>query len=48
MLALDGDPNIVVKLGGLAMEVGGFGFDLAERPPGSGVLAEAWRPYAET
>ncbi len=48
MLALARCPNVVVKLGGLAMEVGGFGFHLAERPPGSAELAEAWRPYIET
>jgi predicted TIM-barrel fold metal-dependent hydrolase len=48
LLALAACPNLVVKLGGLAMEVGGFGFDLAERPPGSAMLAEAWRPYIET
>ncbi len=48
MLALAGCPNLVVKLGGLAMEVGGFDFDLAERPPGSATLADAWRPYIET
>ncbi len=46
--ALAGCPNVVVKLGGLAMEVSGFDFHLAERAPGSAQLAEAWRPYIET
>jgi predicted TIM-barrel fold metal-dependent hydrolase len=46
--ALAACPNVVVKLGGLAMEVGGWGFHLAERPPGSEQLATAWRPWIET
>lgn len=41
-------PNVTVKLGGLAMELGGFGFDRAAMPPTSAILAEAWRPYVET
>ena len=48
VLALAGCPNVVVKLGGLAMEVGGFDFHLRDRPPGSVELAAAWRPYVET
>ena len=48
MLALAACPNVVVKLGGLAMEVGGFGFHLRALPPTSAELAEAWRPYIET
>ncbi|MFL5333885.1 MAG: amidohydrolase family protein [Geminicoccaceae bacterium] len=48
MLALAALPNTLVKLGGLAMQVGGFEFHLAEQPPGSAKLAEAWRPYIET
>ncbi|MBD0272053.1 MAG: amidohydrolase family protein [Acetobacteraceae bacterium] len=48
MSALAGCPNVVVKLGGLAMEVGGFDFDLRDLPPTSAELAEAWRPYIET
>ena len=38
----------MVKLGGLAMEVGGWDFHLRDRPPGSAELAEAWRPYVAT
>ena len=41
-------PNLVVKLGGLAMEVGGWDFHLRERPPTSEELAEAWRPCVQT
>lgn len=41
-------PNVAVKLGGLAMELGGFGFHQAATPPTSAILAEAWRPYIET
>ncbi len=41
-------PNVVVKLGGLAMEVGGWDFHLRPRPPGSAELAAAWRPWMET
>ena len=37
-----------VKLGGLAMQVGGFDFHLRDTPPTSAELAEAWRPYVET
>ena len=40
-------PNTVVKLGGLAMEVIGHDFHLAELPPGSATLADAWRPVIE-
>lgn len=48
MLALADCPNTVVKLGGLAMQVGGFDFHLRDRPPTSAEMAEAWRPYIET
>lgn len=41
-------PNVTVKLGGLAMELGGFGFHHAATPPSSAMLAEAWRPYVES
>jgi predicted TIM-barrel fold metal-dependent hydrolase len=40
-------PNTVVKLGGGGMPVLGFGFDQAEAPPASQMLATAWRPYFE-
>jgi hypothetical protein len=39
---------VVVKLGGLAMRVGGFGFDREPLPPTSERLAAAWRPIVET
>jgi predicted TIM-barrel fold metal-dependent hydrolase len=43
-------PNVVVKLGGLAMHL--FGFDLdstnRERPASSEALAKLWRPYMQT
>lgn len=42
MRALAACPNVAVKLGGLAMRVGGFAFDQMLRPPSSQQLAEAW------
>jgi L-fuconolactonase len=48
MLALAACPNTAVKLGGLAMEVGGFGFHRRGLLPTSTELADAWRPYMET
>lgn len=47
MLALARCPNVCVKLGGLGMIVGGFGFNERPRPPSSEELAHAWRPYIE-
>ena len=41
-------PNVCIKLGGLGMIVGGFGFNERSRPPTSQELADAWRPYIET
>ena len=40
--------NVVVKLGGLAMSMCGFGFNKREVPASSQELADAWRPYVET
>ncbi len=40
--------NLHVKLGGLAMNVNGFGFHHEVLPPSSGEMATAWRPYVET
>jgi predicted TIM-barrel fold metal-dependent hydrolase len=40
--------NVHVKLGGLGMRLGGFGFHEQPEPPSSEVLANAWRPYIET
>jgi L-fuconolactonase len=41
-------PNLHIKLGGLAMNVNGFGFHNQVLPPSSGEMATAWRPYIET
>lgn len=38
-------PNVLIKLGGLAMRVGGFDLHLRELPPDSQTLASLWRPY---
>ena len=40
--------NVMVKLSGLGMRLGGFGFEGKERAPGSAELAQAWRPWVET
>jgi predicted TIM-barrel fold metal-dependent hydrolase len=41
-------PNVVVKLGGLAMRLLGYDFHQRPKPPSSEELAVAWRPYIET
>jgi predicted TIM-barrel fold metal-dependent hydrolase len=41
-------PNVVVKLGGLAMRLLGYDFHERAAPPSSEELAAAWRPYMET
>ena len=41
-------PNVVVKLGGLAMCLLGYDFHKRARPPSSEQAAAAWRPYIET
>jgi predicted TIM-barrel fold metal-dependent hydrolase len=40
--------NLYLKLGGLAMNVNGFGYHHQPLPPSSGEMAAAWRPYVET
>ncbi len=40
-------PNVVAKLGGINMEMNGFGWHERPRPPGSQELAEATRQYYE-
>jgi L-fuconolactonase len=40
-------PNVVVKIGGIGMRLGGFDFHDREMPPTSADLADAWAPYAE-
>lgn len=42
---LAGCPNVVVKLGGLGMEICGFGWHQQATPPNSAELAEAMAPY---
>ncbi|WP_213765517.1 amidohydrolase family protein [Caballeronia sp. dw_19] len=42
------EPNVLVKLGGLGMKLGGFGFEHQPVLPGSVALAKAWQPYIET
>ena len=46
--ALAAYENVHVKLGGLGMRIGGFGFHEQAEPPSSETLAAAWRPYIET
>jgi L-fuconolactonase len=46
--ALSAADNVYVKLGGLGMRLGGFGFHDAAEPPSSATLAATWRPYVET
>ena len=41
-------PNVVVKLGGLAMRLLGYDFHERPLPPSSEDLDAAWRPYIET
>jgi L-fuconolactonase len=45
ILELAACPNVVVKLGGLAMPINGFGWHERETPPGSKLLADATAPY---
>ena len=40
--------NVVLKFGGLAMPLAGFGWRKLPQPPTSAMLADAWRPYFET
>jgi len=41
-------PNVVVKLGGLAMRLLGYDFHERAMPPSSEEAAAAWRPYIES
>jgi predicted TIM-barrel fold metal-dependent hydrolase len=41
-------PNVVIKLGGLAMRLLGYDFHERPMPPSSEQAAAAWRPYIET
>jgi L-fuconolactonase len=42
------NPNLHIKLGGLAMVVNGFGYHEQALPASSGEMATAWRPFMET
>lgn len=46
--ALAGCQNVHIKLGGLGMRIGGFGFHQQSEPPSSEALAVTFRPYIET
>jgi predicted TIM-barrel fold metal-dependent hydrolase len=46
--ALAACPNVVVKLGGMAMRINGFDFHTKAEPPSSSELAAAWKPYVDT
>ncbi len=48
ILQLASCPNVMVKLSGLGMKLGGFGFEALDRAPSSQVLAQAWKPWIET
>ena len=41
-------PNVAVKLGGLGMPMGWFDFYQRPQPPGSQMLADAFKPWIET
>ncbi|MEM9141329.1 MAG: amidohydrolase family protein, partial [Pseudomonadota bacterium] len=45
--ALAACPNVMLKLGGLGMRIGGFGFEHRDVAPSSTELALAWRPFIE-
>lgn len=47
LAALARFPNLTIKVGGFGMLYGGWDFHLQDRPPASGLLADAWRPYVE-
>lgn len=44
---LAASPNAVIKLSGLGMRIGGFGFEERASAPSSEELAEAWRPWID-
>jgi predicted TIM-barrel fold metal-dependent hydrolase len=48
MRSLSACPNVVVKLGGMAMRINGWDFHTKAEPPSSEELATAWKPYVET
>ncbi len=48
MQRLARQPNVWVKLGGMAQAINGFGWPAGPLPPSSERLAQAWLPYFET
>lgn len=48
LLELASCPNVMIKLSGLGMRLGGFGFEARDRAPSSTELAVAWRPWIAT
>ena len=48
LIELASCPNVMVKLSGLGMRLGGFGFEHKAKAPSSVELAHAWRPWIET
>jgi L-fuconolactonase len=48
MLELARCPNVVVKLGGLGMDIGLFDHMRLPAPPSSRHIADAWKPWIET
>jgi predicted TIM-barrel fold metal-dependent hydrolase len=48
MTALAACPNVMVKLGGLAMPVNGYDYHDDALPPDSAKLAQDWMPWVET
>ena len=48
ILELANCPNVMIKLSGLGMRLGGITFEEGERAPSSIELADAWRPWLET
>jgi L-fuconolactonase len=41
-------PNVRIKIGGLGMRLGGFGFQDRSMPPSSEDLSNAWKPFVHT
>ncbi|HKY86080.1 MAG TPA: amidohydrolase family protein, partial [Pseudorhodoplanes sp.] len=39
--------NVVVKIGGMGMDVFGFGFEKRKTPASSEELAKAWKPFVD-
>src|SRR5262249_53239238 len=46
--ALAAHQNVYIKVGGLGMDINGFGFNEQTEPPSSEMLATTFRPYVET